>query len=128
MKHIKWVDSYELGIPEIDIQHRVLFNIVKILIDSVENNREKEVIGGILEELGRYTVYHTVTEEGFFGIGDNFKEHKLEHNKFKSDIAGFKAMYENQSDEEFCEMMLLYLESWIESHVTGMDRRDLLES
>ena len=128
MKNVICKKSFELGIPEIDIQHRVLFNIVKILMDSVNENREEEVIGGILEELGRYTIYHTTTEEAFFGIGPDFKEHKLEHNKFKEDIVGFKAIYENQSDKEFVEMMLLYLQSWIESHVTGIDRRDLLEN
>jgi hemerythrin len=128
MTNILWKQSFELGIPEIDIQHKVLFNILKILIDSVKENREEEVISGILNELERYTIYHTISEESFFGMGDNFKEHKLEHDRFKEDISGFRIMYENKSDNEFIEMMILYLQAWIENHVTGMDRRDLLEN
>jgi hemerythrin len=126
MKNITWKQSFELGIPEIDIQHRVLFNIVKILVDSVDQSRENEVIEGVLGELKSYTRYHTETEEKFFEDTENHKEHIEEHNKFKEEIAGFMEIYENTPDEEFVEMMLLYLQSWIENHVTGMDRRDLL--
>ena len=127
MKCIRWSQSYELGIPELDVQHRMLFNIVKILVDSVNNSRESEVVEGVLDELGRYTLYHTETEETFFEDTENHKEHIREHIKFKEEVAELKAIYENTPDKAFAEMMLLYLQSWIETHVTGMDRRDLLE-
>jgi len=127
MKCIKWSKSYELGIPEIDIQHRMLFNIAKILVDSVNKGREEEVIEEILEELGRYTYYHAETEEKLFDEGSNFDEHREEHQKFKDDIAGFKAIYDDKPGDEFVEMMTFYLQSWLENHVTGMDRRDLLD-
>ena len=108
MERIEWQESFELGIPEIDVQHRMLFNIVRILLDSIEQSRADEVIEEILEELGRYTHYHAETEERHFGEGENFEEHKEVHQKFKDDIAGFKAMYDDQSDEEFIEMMSFY--------------------
>lgn len=127
MKCLKWSKSYELGIPELDIQHRMLFNIVKILVDSVNQKRESEVIEEVLNELGRYTHYHAESEEKFFEDTENHKEHIEEHNKFKEEIDKFMSVYESTPDREFVEMMLLYLQSWIENHVTGMDRRDLLE-
>jgi len=126
MKCIKWKESYELGIPELDIQHRMLFNIIKILVDSVDQSREGEVIEKVLNELERYTYYHAETEERFFEDTENHREHIMEHDKFKEDISGFMVAYENTPDREFVEMMLLYLQSWIENHVTGMDRRDFL--
>ena len=125
-KCIKWSQSYELGIPELDIQHRQLFNIAKILVDSVDQNRESEVVEGVLEELSHYTVYHTETEEKLFGEGENFDEHIEVHAKFKEEVAGFRDLYESQTDKEFVEMMILYIQAWIENHVTGRDRRDLL--
>ena len=125
-KCIKWNKRYELGIPELDIQHHQLFNIAKILVDAVNENRESEVIEGVLTELNRYTVYHTETEETLFGDTENFREHMETHATFKEEVAGFKELYETQSDKEFVEMMLLYIQNWIEHHVTGMDRRDFL--
>lgn len=125
-KCIKWDQSYELGIPELDIQHRQLFNIAKILVDSVDQNRESEVVEGVLIELSRYTVYHTETEENLFEDTENFNEHKEVHAQFKEEVTGFRDLYESQTDKEFVEMMLLYIQNWIEHHVTGMDRRDLL--
>lgn len=127
MKKLIWDKSYELGIPELDIQHRMLFNIVKILIDSVNQKREDEVIEKVLEELLRYTKYHTKTEEKYFENTLEYEEHREEHNRFREDVARFKDIYESKTDKEFVEMMLLYLQAWIENHVTGMDRRDLLK-
>ncbi len=128
MKCIRWNKSYELGIPEIDIQYRILFNIIKILVDSVDQKREEDIIEGVLTEISRYTYYHSETEEKLFEKGTlEIEEHIQEHEKFKEDISKFKVMYENQPDEELVEMMLLYLQSWIENHVIGIDRRDLLE-
>lgn len=127
MKKLIWNKDYELGIPELDIQHRMLFNIVKILIDSVNQKREDEVIKEVLQELSRYTYYHTDSEEKYFGDTIEHHEHIEEHNRFKEDIDRFKDIYQSQTDNEFVEMMLLYLQAWIENHVKGMDRRDLLE-
>lgn len=126
MENVEWSESYELGIPEIDLQHRLLFNLVKILLDSIEQEREEEVIETILKELWSYSRYHTKAEEKYFGDGENFDEHRETHKEFRKAIANFKAQYDDQSDEEFIEMMSLYLQAWLEDHVTGMDRRDLL--
>jgi hemerythrin-like metal-binding protein len=127
MKRLVWNKSYELGIPELDIQHRILFNIMKILVDSLNQQREREVIQEVLQELNRYTLYHTNSEEKYFNDTPEHQEHREEHNRFKEDVSRFKDLYESQTDKEFVEMMLIYLQAWIENHVTGMDRRDLLE-
>jgi hypothetical protein len=59
MKKCEWDESLETGISEIDIQHRILFNIAKILLDSLENNREDEVIDGIsiITDIGFVSTY-----------------------------------------------------------------------
>ena len=127
MKKLRWDKSYELGIPEIDIQHRILFNILRILVDAIEQKREYEIIEEIINEVSRYALYHAISEEKLLVFGTSeTKEHIQEHDKFREDIAKFREIYDSKNDEEFGEMMALYLESWIVNHMTGIDRRDLL--
>ena len=58
-----WNESLETGIIELDIQHRNLFNIFKILRDAIENKKSSLVIKYILEEVERYGAYHIDAEE-----------------------------------------------------------------
>jgi hemerythrin len=126
MEKIEWDISLETGIAEIDMQHRRLFNIVKILIDALDSNREDEVIDSILDELTRYTKYHTVTEEPYHtGNEDQKDEHRNLHLEFIEKVSGFKKLYRKISKREFSEFILKFLIDWIENHIKDMDMRDL---
>ena len=126
IKKCEWDETLETGISEIDIQHRVLFNISKILVDSLEKNREDEVIDGVLEELSRYTRYHTATE-GVYHVGpeENLLEHAKTHEDFIVKVDGFKSLRKTMTNKEFVTFMAEFVCHWIEDHVKGMDMRDL---
>ena len=126
MKKCEWSQSFETGISEIDIQHRVLFNIAKILMDSLENDREDEVIDGVLEELSRYTKYHTVTEAVYhIGPEENLREHQKVHDGFITRVDGFKKLRREMGNREFATYLAEFVCHWIEDHIKGMDMRDL---
>lgn len=126
MKISEWNESLETGISDIDIQHRVLFNIAKVLVDALENNREDEVIDGILKELVNYTKYHTVAEaEYHIGPGENVEEHAKTHEAFIVKVNGFKKLRKTMSNRDFATFMHEFVCHWIEDHVKGMDMRDL---
>ena len=126
MKKCEWDRSLETGISEIDIQHRVLFNLAKILIDSLENNREDEVIDGVLDELTRYTIYHTVTEASYHtGPEENLKEHQEAHESLINRVGKFNERRREMGNKEMASFLADFVCSWIEDHIKGMDMRDL---
>jgi len=126
MEKCEWDESLETGITDIDIQHRVLFNILKILVDSLENNREDEVIDGILKELSRYTKYHTVAEAAYhIGSLENRAEHEKTHKDFITKVDGLKKLRKTMNNREFGSLMAEFICYWIEEHIRGMDMRDL---
>ena len=126
MKKFEWDPKLETGISDVDIQHRVLFNIARILVDALENERENEVIDGILIELSRYTRYHSATEEDHhIGSEEDLAEHKSHHKQFISDVDGFKDLRKTMTNREFANYMLEFVQGWIKSHITQMDMRDL---
>lgn len=126
MKKCEWDKSLETGISEIDIQHRVLFNIAKILIDSLENDREDEVLDGVVDELSRYARYHTATESAYHvGPPENLKEHAEVHENLVVKVDGFKKLKKEVGNKKCAETLAEFVCHWIEHHVKGMDMRDL---
>ena len=62
---VHWEKSYEIGIREIDNQHKKLFNLVNKLYDLQENANIKEEIREILYAFRDYTIVHFKDEEEY---------------------------------------------------------------
>jgi hemerythrin len=126
MERVEWDISLETGITDIDMQHRILFNIVKILIDALENNREAEIIDSILDELTRYTEYHAFTEEKYHqGTDEELEEHRRSHKDFIEKVIGMHKIYREIGVRNFSVFILDFLTDWIKTHIMEMDMRDL---
>ena len=63
----EWNEIYELGIPEIDLQHKKLISISNELYDVATKGdvNLKITMSKILKNLTDYTVYHFTSEEEF---------------------------------------------------------------
>ena len=67
MPFMPWTAELELGLPEIDDQHRQLVALTNALHDELSKaTPDRAAIGHILEGLVDYTVNHFVLEEELF--------------------------------------------------------------
>ena len=87
---VVWDDSYLLGIPEIDSQHKKLLVIANELYEiaagSPDSYRLK--MSAALKKLTDYTVYHFSSEEAFMrscGYAGT-DAHKTAHDNFLCDV------------------------------------------
>lgn len=64
MALVIWNSSLEIGIPEIDRQHKQLIDQLNLLVDAMHANRGVEEIQGIIRFLDLYVVQHFAFEEG----------------------------------------------------------------
>ena len=78
---VHWEESYEIGIKEIDDQHKKLFDLVNKLYDLEDNANIKEEIREILYAFREYTIIHFEDEEVYMNsIGyPQLEEHKFMH-------------------------------------------------
>ena len=61
-----FTDDYLIGIPEIDKQHKHLFELIAEVDQSLEDNADPNVIASrMLYELKEYARYHFSTEEAY---------------------------------------------------------------
>ena len=126
-----WDNKYEVGVGEIDDQHKKLVSIINELHEAMLLGKGRKVQGGIISELVDYTRYHFQTEEdkllryGFPG----YAEHRGQHNRFISKLAQIQKKH---LDAEYMVTLELneFLKDWLSGHILGSDREysDFLRS
>jgi hemerythrin len=119
---MKWRPDFELGIPEIDQQHKKIVELINTLNDAFMKDESKGRLGGILNEMADYADYHFKTEEKLFN-GRNFpfaKEHILQHKEFTQKVQDYKIKHESGQSVTF--RVLMFLRKWLIDHILDSDR------
>ena len=119
----------EVGVKEIDTQHRKLVDLANELADAVRAGKGKETLGKTLAELVRYTQTHFATEEKLM---DQHKypattEHKQLHKDLVKTVSDFKAKFD-KGDAALSEEIMNFLRDWLTKHIMNTDKalaRDL---
>ena len=116
-----WNDSYLLGIPMIDNQHKKFF----VLLDNLETlnqKQEKSEMHSLINELQNYVIYHFKTEEDLMvkSQSPNIDLHVMEHELFRKKVEEFHHSYYN-NNEELLNEMISFMRKWLIIHISGTD-------
>lgn len=122
---VAWDDSYLLGIPEIDSQHKKLLVIANELYEiaagSPESYRLK--MSSALKKLTDYTVYHFSSEENFMrscGYAGT-DAHKTAHDNFVREV-GFQVQQLSSDNIEDGIRFYAYVANWVLNHIAKADK------
>ena len=121
---VDWKDDYNLGIPEVDEQHRHLAYLVNLLHDVAHRGHQRKgFIGDILKELDEYVVYHFKYEESIFRAAKypRLREHHREHQTFSKSVNNLHVEYEKTGCSVNHALQFVY--GWFIEHTQGSDRR-----
>jgi hemerythrin len=123
MALMEWSKELELGIAEIDRQHRWLVNATNKLHDELsKGNPSPELVSELLSGLADYTVNHFVTEELLFerfGYPQAEAHHK-EHSHFVDAVKEWKQ--KQAAGLPLGEEILNFLREWLTYHILKTDR------
>lgn len=125
VKKIEWDDSYLLGVPEIDDQHKKLIAIANELYDVVTGDEAdyKAKMPGILKKLTDYTQYHFKSEEelqkqiGYAGL----EAHKNTHNFFIKEVE-FQIKRLSAENKSTVLSFYNYIAGWVFNHIAKADK------
>src|ERR1700760_4897542 len=115
-----WKDSFAIGVPMIDTQHRQLFDIIEELHQAMKTGKAKAILGQTLEKLVQYTAKHFATEEAMlrrYGYVDP-PGHKQIHDSFTAKIRNFQSDHAAGAVLINIELMNL-LQDWLVDHIQG---------
>ena len=116
-----WNDSYLLGIPMIDNQHKKFFAILDNLV-TLNQKQEKSEMHSLINELQNYVIYHFKTEEDLMvkSQSPNIDLHIMEHELFRKKVEEFHHSYYNNNAELLNEM-ISFMRKWLIIHISGTD-------
>lgn len=116
-----WNDSYLLGIPMIDNQHKKFFVILDNLV-TLNQKQEKSEMHSLINELQNYVIYHFQTEEDLMvkSHSPNIDLHIMEHELFRKKVEEFHHSYYNNNAELLNEM-ISFMRKWLIIHISGTD-------
>jgi hemerythrin-like metal-binding protein len=123
MALMAWGPMLQLGFGDIDEQHKRLVELVNELDDAMRAGRGRDIVGKVLGELVRYTVYHFAFEEKLmdqYGVGAA-AAHKAEHKKLVEDVSAFKKKFDSGSAAVTTELMT-FLRNWLSNHILKTDK------
>jgi hemerythrin len=119
---INWTAELSVGDPEIDHDHKELFDLINELETA---NMNHDYINTILDRLKRYTQEH-FDHEVVYMSQNNYPElntHVKEHNDFIEWLVTIKAMYIRCPESPFIvgDSVNSYLNRWWTEHILKQD-------
>jgi hemerythrin len=124
VKDIVFDDVLNIGVDEIDEDHRKLVDIFNILNHAVAEGESPEYLAAVLEELINCTVWHFSHEERLMlkhGY-EEIEEHKAEHQALVRSAKDLqqKILY---ADKRVADEHMEFLERWLTEHILASDMR-----
>lgn len=126
---IQWRDSYSVGLPEIDTQHKQLIEIINRLHDAMRTGSAHALIVRVVDDLLEYTNYHFSYEEKMISAAGypHVAEHARKHRAMVAQIEAFRQRVGAPAATLPLQLMD-FLKSWLTKHIlsTDMDYRQVV--
>ena len=117
-----WESDLEIGIAEIDAQHRNLFRLLSVLRQSTSEVYSFPAAFEALGQLSDETEIHFAVEESLMRmLGYPYmNEHIAEHRRLRDQLNEFRHL---AMDCDISGELADFIQSWLVDHVNKSDRR-----
>jgi len=123
---IAWNDNLKVGDENVDAQHKMLFDLLNVIISRCIDGSSIEMLQDTLDFLANYTIQHFYDEETL-QIRHNFPEygmHKKLHEDFKLVVDDLIQRFaENGSSQILCDDVNKIVVRWLVGHIQQEDRK-----
>jgi hemerythrin len=115
-------NKYEIGIAEIDAQHRQLLSILAKLEQSSGTGYSYDAARDALSELTNYANVHFAIEESLMRMHryPDLPAHVAEHQGLRRQLAAFQ---QRLLDADIATQLHKFIDSWLTKHIDVTDRK-----
>ncbi|HBG06818.1 MAG: hemerythrin [Geobacteraceae bacterium GWC2_58_44] len=122
---VEWQESLSIGMLEVDIQHKLLFEKFNAFLAACEAETEADGIYRLFWFLEAYAITHFNEEEKLMqrvGFPDYLK-HREKHLAFAGEIAKLKEQLKHEGPTHtLVSTMTMFISGWLVNHISSMDR------
>ncbi|MEK7990993.1 MAG: bacteriohemerythrin [Thiotrichaceae bacterium] len=123
MALMEWTEALQLGLADIDTQHKKLVDIINQLDDAINAGQATQSLGDILGSLLDCAKVHFEYEEGMLQAKGYkvYPAHKAEHDALTEKL-GFmhQAFIADQASD--AQQVLMFLKIWLQEHIMETDK------
>ena len=119
-----WTPTLSTSIDSLDDEHKVLVRLINELHAAMRDNKDRHVLGAILEQLKDYAVTHFEHEERHFARYNypDAAAHIAQHQKFLGAVMDFYREFQSGRATVTLDLMR-FLKDWLQGHIMGVDKK-----
>ncbi len=124
MPVVTWDEKYSVKIPEIDAQHRRLFDLINAFYEAIMDKQAEEGMKRILHGLIQYTEFHFQFEERLMERCryPGLDAQRAAHKAFVQKVNGFKTR--NAEGKLLLTVEVTnFLKTWLVEHILASDMK-----
>ncbi len=116
-----WNEEEKINVKEFDDQHHEIFDLCNNLNDAIEQNKSRDFLQLIIDELSASAVKHFNCEESYMKKHKYFGyySHKLEHDRFLRKVKEYTKDFESGAD---LVDFTVFLKNWLKNHLELKDK------
>ena len=122
---LEWKSTFEIGVEEVDEQHKNLFDAINKLFDACKQGKGKDEINKVMDFLQDYVVEHFREEEALqvkYKYPD-YENHKKLHDAFVNEYLEIRKVFNEQgASNTFVNLVNHKVTDWLIKHVTNCDK------
>jgi len=124
MSLFQWSEAYSVGHPDIDSQHKRLFQLAEQLHAAMTAGKGKQCLSTTLGNLIAYTKRHFSDEEILMQSNRYplYQQHRAEHVALTEKVVQFQRSFEAGRAAVSVELMQ-FLSSWLTHHIGSSDKK-----
>lgn len=126
---IVWNNTFEVGINEMDEQHRILVATLNEANERLNEDASISVLHNITKDLLSYALYHFETEEELMQKYDyrskrpeEFEEHMRQHREFSAQMVHVHESIKSGHPIDK-ETLIGFLVNWLINHINKTDKK-----
>jgi hemerythrin len=123
MEFFKWQDSFNIGIEEIDRQHREFMTLLNDYLEVLSHVKQATAGPELFGKINAYIAMHCDYEIALLkSMGyRNIKKHQAQHEYFQKRIQDLENE-QQQGNEQSLSDLLIFLQDWFLKHIQELDR------
>ena len=120
MDYIQWSPFFSVSVPELDEDHRRLFDIVNEFFQHHQDGQADDQVFRVLNRLVDYAEQHFGREERLMEQAryPAYHQHRLEHERLLQEIFRINALWEEGATADASEVMA-FLQEWLQNQLNG---------
>ncbi len=120
-----WQSNYELGVEDIDLQHRFFFNLINRLAAELLKTQDTQYRMDLINELNAYAKFHFISEENMMRKSNypGFSYHKNLHFELIQQLSTRGNQLLLRDGNVAAAELIAFLGDWFLHHTREIDRK-----